>query len=203
MAFHPYESVGTVCSGKAQAGTKNLQVAINALWDYSLSFGIYNCRLSTAGGSLSVHAEGRAVDIGYPVLPGGIANPLGYLLLERLKRYAWELGIQYIIWDRKSYSRAFPNGKVYTGPNPHIDHLHIEQTWGAAKLSPLTLATAYDLLGEDDVALTPEEQATLDELVSIRRQLVLTGSNLSVILVALKLVRLLRKVDDLFDADEF
>lgn len=200
MPFHSYQYAGTVCKGKPQPGTANLEQAVVDLWDHTFSFGIYNCRPVRGGVSLSLHGEGRAVDIGYSLV-NGKANPLGYLLLAKLKANAWELGIQRIIWDRKRYDKANPNGVAYNGVNPHIDHLHIEQTWEAAKLTPLTLANAYIYVGEPE--MTPEQETTLNELVAVRRQLTAVGSNLSAIFAAYRLVKVLRKVDDTFDVEEF
>lgn len=200
MPFRPAQSTGTVCSGRAQPGTKNLLVAVNDLFDWTTSLGIYNCRPSSGGGGLSTHAEGRGVDIGIP----GVSNPLGYVVLNKLRDKAWDLGIQRIIWDRKAYSAAHPNGSVYTGPSPHNEHLHVEQTWEAAKINPLTLEAAYNLLGDDDVALTPEQEATLNELVAVRAELkaLSPSSNFSAITAAVKLIRAWRKLDDIFDTTE-
>lgn len=171
--------------------------AANVLWDHSMNFGIYNCRQSTAGGRLSVHAEGRAADIGFPVI-GGVAHPQGHLLLQVLQINAWDLGLQYIIWNRRSYTRTNPTGKTYTGPNPHIDHLHVEQTWEAAKHHPLTLETAYLLLGES--MFTPDEEQVLKDIVAAIKA---EGSNGSAMAALIRLVRVLRQVDDVFDGVEF
>ena len=198
MGFRPYESVGTVCTGFARPGTKNLLTAANDLWDYSMSFGIYNCRLSTAGSQLSMHAEGRAADIGFPVIAGE-PHPTAYDLFGVLRTNAWELGIQYIIFDRRSYSKAYPWGKPYLGPNPHIDHLHVEQTREAA--GSLSLDAAYFLLGDD--MLTAEQETALNELVAVRKQVIEAGSSLSLLIPTLKLIKLMRNVDNLFDSEEF
>lgn len=198
MAFRPYESVGTVCTGSARPGTKNLLTAINDVWDYSMSFGIYNCRDNTGGSGLSMHSEGRAADAGFPVV-NGEPHPQAFELFEVLRTNAWDLGIQYIIFNRRSYSKLYPWGKPYLGSSPHIDHLHIEQTRGMA--GSLSLDAAYFLVGDD--MLTAEQEATLNELVLVRRQLLAAGSSLSVINVALKLIKVLRKVDDIFDSEEF
>lgn len=56
----------------------------------------------------------------------GQAHPSGDDILRRLGAQGNALGIQTIIWNRKIYSRRSPSGRVYTGVNPHVDHLHIE-----------------------------------------------------------------------------
>lgn len=196
MTFRSYESVGTVCKGTSQLGTRHLITAVNDLYDHSMNFGIYNCRPNTGGGGLSMHAEGRAVDIGFP----GVAHPQGFELLEVLRTNAWELGIQYIVWNRRKYSREFPNGAPYLGPNPHTDHLHVEQVWSVSKT--LSLDSAYYWLGDNE--LTPEQEATLNELVQVRRDLraMVPQSSLGAIVAAAKLIRLWREIDDKFDGSE-
>jgi hypothetical protein len=199
--FHPYESA-TYCTDRAQPGTKNLMVAINDLWDQSTSLGIYNCRPVRGGTHLSIHSQGRAVDIGFPVQENehgfDYAHPDGHRLLRVLLRNAWPLGLQAIIWDRRWYSRTHPTGRTYTGVNPHIDHLHIEQNWFGA--NGLSLTAAYQNTGEDE--MTPEQEETLNELVQIRRNLIAKGSNLSSIEVARELVLIWRKIDDVLDNSE-
>lgn len=181
--FHLYESAD-YCTGRAQPGTKNLMVAINDVWDYSTSLGIYNCRPVRGGTTRSIHSEGRAVDIGFPLV-GGDANPIGYQLLDVLKRNAWDLGLQAIIWDRRWYSRSYPEGRVYTGVNPHIDHLHIEQAWNGAL--NLSLNDAYDLVGE--MAFTPEQEQILKEIADIIAE---ENSNGSVMRYIIRMIRAAR-----------
>lgn len=199
MTFHAAVSAYDPCSGRALPGTKNLATAINDLYDRSYSLGIYNCRPSSGGGGMSIHSDGRAFDAGFPVT-NGMAHPQGHQLLAVLRANAWGLGLQRIIWDRKSYSARYPNGIAYTGPSPHIDHLHIEQTpyWG----QNLPLSTAYDLLSFEEM-LTPEQEAVLNELVLVRRELGSLSSNFFAIPAAVKLIKALRRVDDVFDTEEF
>lgn len=196
--FWPYQGAGDECTGRAQTGTKNLMVAINDQWVDSTSLGIYNCRPVRGGTTPSIHSEGRAVDIGFPVL-GGVANPLGTRLLNVLKENAEPLGLQAIIWNRRYYSRSYPTGRVYNGVNPHIDHLHIEQTWAGSQ--SLTLNQSYLYTGEK--MLTPEQEAVLNELVLVRRELTKVSSNFFAIPAAVKLIKALRQVDDVFDVNEF
>lgn len=130
MSFPPYEPAGTRCTGSAQPG-----VAAFMSWavqDYgrgASNLGIYNCRTVRGSTTRSLHGEGRAGDVGFP----GVANPAGTELLELLLPHVGELGIQYVIWNRRAYSAKAPSGQAYRGVSPHTDHLHIEFTWDAAR----------------------------------------------------------------------
>lgn len=95
--------------------------------------GIYNCR--TVRGSTrttSLHGEGRAADAGLKWVRKEFQE-----LADLLRTHSKELGIQCIIYDRKIWSGiSKSNGwSKYTGVNPHTDHLHIEFSWSAARLS--------------------------------------------------------------------
>lgn len=183
MTFHPYQSA-TECTGRAQPGTKNLETAINDVWDKSMTFGVYNCRPVRGGTSLSLHSEGRAVDIGFPVVNGG-AHPQGHQLLDVLLENAWGLGLQAIIWDRRWYSAYHPLGRYYDGVNPHVDHLHIEQAWNGART--LSLIQAYDLVG--DMAFTPDEETILKQIVEAIKA---EGSNGDVLRYIIRMIRAAR-----------
>lgn len=145
--FHPYESFKS-CTGIAQLGTRNLSHAC-ARWPLANTggaYGIYNCRPP------SLHGEGRALDIGFP----GVANPAGTALAQALIFNAWNLGLMGVIWNRTRWSARHPEGYPYTGPSPHLDHIHVEQTWFAARDHPLTLNVAYIVLAvpeEDEMVL--------------------------------------------------
>jgi len=46
------------------------------------------------------------------------------------------MGVQYWIWNRQQYSvkgNSVARSR-YTGPNPHTDHVHIEQNLAGSKL---------------------------------------------------------------------
>ena len=98
------------------------------------NWGIYNCRTVRGGSDTSIHAEGRALDVGFPI---GDAD--GDQLRNRLLARVGRLGIQAIIYERRIYSALSPEGRPYTGVAPHFDHLHIELTREAAQ--KLTYAT--------------------------------------------------------------
>jgi peptidoglycan hydrolase-like protein with peptidoglycan-binding domain len=103
------------------------------------NLGIYNCRTVRGGSTTSLHGEGRATDLGFPV-----SDPDGNQLLNRLLKAPGRLGIQCIIYERKIFSAVSPGGRYYGGVNPHYDHLHVEFTREAAR--KLTYATVEQVL---------------------------------------------------------
>jgi hypothetical protein len=88
------------------------------------------CRQNTGNTSkLSVHSIGRAIDLMIPMVNGDADNTAGDAVANWLIMNAASIGIQYIAWDRTSWSGSRPAGsKVspYQGPIPHIDHIHME-----------------------------------------------------------------------------
>src|SRR5262249_5981375 len=59
---------------------------------------------------------------------GDANNAVGDRVANFLVENAEKIGVQFIIWDRNSWSpsRAQPKLRAYTGPVPHIDHVHVE-----------------------------------------------------------------------------
>jgi hypothetical protein len=92
------------------------------------NWGIYNCRTVRGASTTSLHGEGRALDVGFP-----LGDPDGDELLRRLLKVPGRLGVQAIIYERRIYSALSPDGRPYTGVAPHFDHLHIELTREAAQ----------------------------------------------------------------------
>lgn len=81
----------------------------------------------------SLHPDGLALDLRGPNLPA-------YL------QYAKEHGAKYIIYNRMQYRRQADGSyksSPYTGPNPHLDHVHVDWGGGGAK------STAAGAGGED------------------------------------------------------
>lgn len=179
MTFHRYVAAYPPCSGRPLPGSANLQQALLNRFERSLDYGIYNCRpLTTNFAVPSIHSDGRAGDLGFPVV-GGLPHVHGYLAVGLLKAYAWPLGVMGIIWDRKRWDWRSPEGRPYNGPNPHIDHVHWEQIPSLGQT--LTYETAYRLIGEP-MNFTPEEIAALirlapyaDTLVALSRGLLGPG----------------------------
>lgn len=125
----PADPVGTECADGPQPGTEALRAGMIDIYG-GVDLGIYNCREVRGGGALSVHAEGRAWDLG--VIKGDPG--FGDFALNVLANHAHLLGIQRVIWNRRLYDAASPLGRPYSSVDPHTTHLHIEQTWAAAWL---------------------------------------------------------------------
>ncbi len=128
------------------------------------NLGIFNCRTVRGGSTTSLHGEGRAADLG--VNPHGAAY--GGDVAEQLRVHSAELGVQCVIWNRRIWSGAYPTEgfRPYAGTNPHLDHVHVELSWDAART--LTAARVEQILTaprpspiprpvEDDDMPTPAE----------------------------------------------
>jgi peptidoglycan hydrolase-like protein with peptidoglycan-binding domain len=96
------------------------------------SGGIYNCRSIRGSSAKSVHSEGRAIDIMFPVIAGK-ASWAGHNAVEKLGPVAERLGVTMMIFDRRFWSQRAPSGAVYRGVHPHVDHLHLELSRQAAE----------------------------------------------------------------------
>ena len=135
MTFHPLVAA-VDCSGKPQPGTAALMLVTLDLWPKTQDWGIYNCRPVRGGSTLSHHAEGRAMDPGIPLVNGRANRAVGDPIAATLIEHAWELGLDHLIWNGRSYSADHPAGRLYTGATPtirHEDHIHAGQTWAAAR----------------------------------------------------------------------
>lgn len=117
MGFARYEPA-TSCRS-AGNGALNLMYWIDRESPWALTIGnlgVANCRLP------SIHSEWRAGDSKVPVERNG--HIVGHALVDFLTRNAAQLGIMETIFARRRRSAAYPNGKAYTGPSPHLDHVH-------------------------------------------------------------------------------
>jgi hypothetical protein len=120
---------------------KGPQPGASALLAWSLhnfppgkSLGIYVVRPVRGGLGLSLHSEGRALDVGYPAMrPQG--HPVGWKLARTLERYHESLGVMEIIFARHIWSntKAAQGWRNYTGEADHFDHVHIGLTRAAAR----------------------------------------------------------------------
>lgn len=144
MGFAPW-TAATKCSDGPTPGARALMKFLTETVPGAKSMGIYNCRPVRGGSARSVHSEGRALDVGMP-MDGGHGSAAGHTLVQLLRPVADKLGIQAIIYDRKIWSAKSPgpDGRPYTGANPHYDHLHVELTRTAG--AKLTLATVRKVL---------------------------------------------------------
>lgn len=130
-------------SGGPMPGARLLMASILQLYPGSTNLGIYNNRAQRGTKVTSVHAEGRALDVGFPDI-GLSGNPVGNRLAADLVRLHAPLGIQCVIWCRRIWSTRHPTWHAYTGVDPHTGHLHIELNRAAAKA--LTSAEAVAAL---------------------------------------------------------
>lgn len=164
MSFWPYVSAVPPCAGRALPGTRHVQMAIMDRFDHAIDYGIYNCRASTSNTAVpSIHSDGRAGDVGFPVL-GGQPHYEGFVLVRVLLDHKEALGLQGIIWNRTRWDWRTPWGREYTGPNPHVDHVHWEQHPTLA--NSLTQQTADRLIGVEDMAFTSAEEAILRQVAA-------------------------------------
>ena len=127
---------GAHCSGGFTAGGRTLSSYLRANFDGISSIGGYSCRQNTANpAKMSVHGSGRALDIMIPLSAGAADNDVGDEIANWLIEHSSEIGVQYLIWDRTQWSASRSSDRVraYTGPNPHIDHLHVEITLEASR----------------------------------------------------------------------
>ncbi|QCB46895.1 peptidoglycan-binding protein [Hydrogenophaga sp. PAMC20947] len=127
------------CTGNFTAGAAALKSHIQATFAGVSSIGGYSCRANSANRSeTSVHGTGRALDIMIRTVGGKANSAVGDPIANWLVRNASSIGVQYIIWNRIRWSgNRTPRVARYTGPSPHIDHVHVElNNDGAARRTP-------------------------------------------------------------------
>ena len=133
--FPTWEPAVRCTSGPSQGALALMRWFVEEFGDEGgYNLGIYNCRPVRGGGASSLHGEGRACDFGFPV-----GDPDGDECRDRLLDRVGRLGIQCIIYERRIFSKVSPDGRYYTGVNPHYDHLHVELSRESA--AKLTFAT--------------------------------------------------------------
>ena len=166
-SFVAYERASGTCSGGPEPGTAALLAWLRQYAVAGRSGGIYNCRDIRGSNNPSVHSEGRALDWMMPVGKDGKGTPTGHRLVDLLGRNAQDLGLQYIIYDRRAWSRRNPGGSAYGGVHPHYDHLHIEQSKAAARSH--TLATIRRVLGSTHTPTNSEAEDMKELIKSIQK----------------------------------
>lgn len=119
------------CSGGFTKGGVALSRWIQRNFRQSESIGGYSCRPNTADTSQSsLHAEGRALDWFADVSDAAERRAVNRFI-RRVSADNWRLGramgIQELIWNKRIWtaSRHTEGWRAYTGPNPHVDHIHI------------------------------------------------------------------------------
>lgn len=121
----------------AHPGTNELREYLLRRFPDIRNYGTYCCRQnSNRRDHLSVHAVGRAIDLGVPFASGGQAdNTIGDAVANFLVEHAEYIGIQRVIWDHTFWNGERGWGSL--GGSPHTDHLHIElSVAGAARDTP-------------------------------------------------------------------
>lgn len=170
----------TRCSGRPMPGTLGLL----AYWREQVPhiarklgvsgagfapLGIYNCRPVRGGTSMSVHACGRAVDLGNPVTVAGHRVQIEFLrmLAGASPGGAAGLGLQLVIFSRQSGSARHPWPTRYTGADPHDNHPHVEQTLAAAQVSAeRMLVTLRSRCGDLRTIARPPAQSLVGGIVN-------------------------------------
>ncbi len=114
------------CTGGFTPGGKSLSALVMDKYSPPVtSVGGYSCRQNTASDTISIHGLGRALDI---MIDG--TTPKGLETGNRIRNFminnSSALGIQRVIWDSHIWSADQDGWRPYTGPNAHIDHLHVE-----------------------------------------------------------------------------
>lgn len=137
----------------AYRGTLALQRYIDH-WYRGSSAGIYNCRTVSGSSTVSLHAEGRALDWRlYSWVPEErrAARRIREFLLrrdseDRRRAGARRWGVQQIIYNGHHWSASHPKARWHAceWDCGHADHMHIEQNWRGARRRT-TAFSGYDL----------------------------------------------------------
>lgn len=146
---------GAGCSGRLLDGTRQIGDLLMGMFDGISEYGGYSCRQNTANSAqLSVHGTGRALDLMIPTDGGAADNDAGDPVANWLVEHAELIGVQFIIWDRTTWGgyRDPPKTDDYGGPNPHVDHIHMELTIDGADMQ-----TEWFADDDGDGVLTAED----------------------------------------------
>jgi hypothetical protein len=149
---------GAHCSGTFYSGASKFRDYLRASYPGIDSIGGYSCRQNTANLSkTSIHGTGRALDVIVSTIDGDADNNTGDEIGNWLVSHAEYVGIQLVIWDRSVWQASLTDEKLrpYTGPNPHVDHLHVELTKQAAELE------ATEFFRRAAASLTPVDHAAM------------------------------------------
>jgi len=150
----PSWSGGANCSGGFTPGAKRMQDWLRANWGSATIQG-YSCRPNTANPSkTSIHGVGRASDwfrdAGNATHRAQVASFIARMSANGAAM-ARATGVQYWIWNRQQYSvqGTSVQRSGYSGPNPHTDHVHLEQNIAGSRLetSYWRLAGGWESLG--------------------------------------------------------
>lgn len=128
----PLWNEGEFCTDSLTQGAKALANYLESV--YSVKVLGFSCRQNTANKKLtSIHGTGRALDIMIKPINGKANSAVGDVIANWLIINAENIGVQYIIWNRTYWSGL--KSDRYKGPNPHIDHIHVEINNDGASMS--------------------------------------------------------------------
>lgn len=132
------------------------------------SLGCYNCRdVRNSTGTLSLHAVGRATDIGFldpsdQLRNGGAAGAWLQEVCDALVVNHLEVGVQQVIYAARIWRVGQGGWRDFDGASgDHHDHAHIELVGAAAET--LTAAQVAAVLPQED-DLTPEQAQQLSAI---------------------------------------
>ncbi|MBW2733509.1 MAG: hypothetical protein JRH20_14070 [Deltaproteobacteria bacterium] len=125
-----------VCEPTPQPGVMAFRDLVLAAYPCTMDGGI--ARECDVGG-VSEHKEGRAWDWMVEVGNEAAEDLISWLLAADAQgephAMARRLGVMYIVWNYEVWGayRADDGWRVYTGDNPHTDHVHISFSWAGAR----------------------------------------------------------------------
>jgi len=146
MRYEPASSAPTAQG--CEPGTRTLAAGIKVVYgSLAVMRGAYGCfnRRRIAGQvAWSLHAEGRALDVGVSIQQ----NAAGWDLACHVVAEHAALGVQRVIWDGHIWSikHAGRWRPVGASTEPHRDHVHLEQYRAAAASTSSTAAGVAELL---------------------------------------------------------
>lgn len=88
------------------------------------NYQIYVVRMVANSTTASDHSEGRAMDV-YLEASDENEKKIADYLYEVFIKYADDLGLRNVIWNREIWMKSSGQKEKYTGNNPHTNHIHI------------------------------------------------------------------------------
>lgn len=135
-------AVGACQPNAPSQGVKAMMSALLGLAPGSKNLGLYVCKLIAGSNQTSLHGVWGAGDWGTST---GKPTAISLLIVEQMRLFSHELGIQGLIHNRRAWwSNYGSEWLAYSGSNPHLDHVHFELTLAARH--SLTAATVVDNL---------------------------------------------------------
>ncbi|MGJ7439571.1 FG-GAP repeat domain-containing protein [Aquipuribacter sp. MA13-6] len=132
----PYQGQ-IACDPVERPGTQALRALLKTTYGKGNSAGITR---SCATGGASEHKDGRAYDwmlnasnatdkaMGDSFVAWLTGRDAGGVVGGNAHR----LGVQYVIWNKRTWQSWNGQWKAYTGASPHTDHVHISLSWDGA-----------------------------------------------------------------------